>query len=85
TCIDIAVPAGKSVQFTLSLQCALGAGSHFGLLVLSDVAATNPIYGYVRTQNPQGIGFSTEGFPAENFNNQVSHATGLKKTTSGLI
>jgi hypothetical protein len=85
TCTDAVVPAGKSIQFTLASQCALGAGSHFGLLVLSELLGTKPIHAFARVQNPQGIGFSVEGFPAENFNNQVSHATGLKKTTSGLI
>ena len=33
----------------------------------------------MRVQNPQGIGFSVEGFPATSFNNQVGHATGLKR------
>ena len=86
TCADVVVPANRSVQFTLAGQCMLNpVVSHFGLLVLTDLAGVNPFYGYARVQNPQGIGFSVEGFPADNFNDQVSHATGLKKTTGGLI
>jgi hypothetical protein len=81
TCNDVSVSANRSVQFQIGTQCALGAGSHFGLLVVADkaVPTTNYFYGYTRVQNPQGIGFSIEGFPAQNFNNQVSNATGLKK------
>ena len=30
-------------------------------------------------QNPSGIGFSVEGFPLEDFNNQVSHVIGLTR------
>ena len=85
TCADIVIPANRSVQFALATQCTLSAGSHFGLLVLSELTETKPFYGYARTQNPQGIGFSIEGFPDSNFNDQVSHATGLKKTVSGLV
>ncbi len=33
----------------------------------------------MRVQNPQGIGFSVEGFPLEDFSNQVSDAIGLMK------
>jgi hypothetical protein len=80
-CNDVAVPAGRSLQLTLATQCALAAGGHFGLVVVSDktVPASHAFYGYMRVQNPQGIGFSVEGFPVSNFSNQVSHATGLKK------
>lgn len=81
-CNDVSVSAGRSVQLLLSTQCALtGSGGHFGLLVVADKAApqVNGFYGYMRVQNPQGIGFSVEGFPATNFNNQVGHATGLKR------
>jgi hypothetical protein len=80
-CNDINVSANRSVQFQIATQCALGSGDHFGLLVLADktVPQTHVFYGYSRVQNPKGIGFSVEGFPAQDFNNQVSHATGLKK------
>ena len=65
-CNDVAMPAGRSVQITLATQCALGvSGGHFGLVVVADkaVPATHAFYGYMRVQNPQGIGFSVEGFP----------------------
>jgi hypothetical protein len=81
-CNDVSVPAGRSTQISLATQCALtGSGSHFGLVVIADKAVpqVNAFYGYARIQNPQGIGFSVEGFPATNFNNQVGHATGLKR------
>jgi hypothetical protein len=82
TCNDVTVSPGRSVQITLSTQCALtGTGGHFGLAVIADKAApqVNAFYGYARVQNPQGIGFSVEGFPITDFDNQVSHATGLKR------
>jgi len=80
-CNDVTVSAGRSVQLTLATQCALGIGGHFGLLVIADRALpqANPFYGYMRVQTPQGQGFSVEGFPVSNFNNQVSHSTGLKR------
>jgi hypothetical protein len=81
-CNDVSVPAGRSTQITLSTQCALtGSGGHFGLLIVADKAVpqVNAFYGYTRVQNPQGIGFSVEGFPVTDFSNQVSHATGLKR------
>ena len=86
-----------AAMVTASAQTTAGSGtvivvpvtaqtaSYFGLLVLTELAGVHPFYGYARVQNPQGIGFSVEGFPADNFNDQVSHATGLKKTTGGLI
>ena len=84
-CNDVSVPAGRSVQITLATQCALGvSGGHFGLVVVADkaVPATHAFYGYMRVQNPQGVGFSVEGFPVGNFNNQVGNATGLKRKSA---
>lgn len=80
-CNDVSVSANRSVQFQIGTQCAIGSGSHFGLLVVGDkaVPAANYFYGYTRIQTPQGIGFSVGGFPVQNFNNQVSNVTGLKK------
>ena len=83
-CNDANVSAGRAVQIVLATQCTLGSGAHFGLVVVADKAVPqiNPFYGYMRVQNPQGIGFSVEGFPATNFSNQVSSATGLKKQSA---
>jgi len=81
-CTSVSLGANVSKVFTLATQCALPAGSNFGLLVLSETTGTNRFYGYARTQTPQGVGFSTEGCPIENFNDQRQHATGLKRVAA---
>ena len=81
-CTPLSIGAGASVEFSLAGQCALPTGGNFGLLVLAEATGTQRFYGYARTQNPQGIGFSTEGFPIENFNDQEQHATGLKRVAA---
>jgi hypothetical protein len=81
-CTTLSVGANLTKAFTVATQCALPAGSNFGLLVLNESTGTNRFYGYVRTQTPQGIGFSTEGFPIENFNDQLQHAIGLKRVAA---
>src|SRR5437879_3472236 len=82
TCTALSLPAGQSVQFSVAGQCALPAGSNFGLLILTEQSGTQRFYGYARTQTPTGVGFSTEGFPIENFNDQLQHATGLKRQSA---
>jgi hypothetical protein len=77
-CTDVVVPANRSVQFDLAVQCTLGAGSHFGVLVASDNAGTNQFYGYSRTDNNAGAGFSIEGFPLADFSDNTSNVIGLK-------
>ena len=81
-CTSLSVGANVSKGFTVATQCALPSGSNFGLLVLSESTGTQRFYGYARTQTPQGVGFSTEGFPIENFNDQIQHATGLKRVAA---
>ena len=81
-CTPLALPAGQSVPFQVALHCALPVGSNFGLLILAESTGTQRFYGYARTQTPGGIGFSTEGFPIENFNDQLQHATGLKRVAA---
>jgi hypothetical protein len=81
-CTDVVVPANRSVQFDLGAQCTLGAGSHFGLLVASDNAGTNQFYGYSRTDNNAGAGFSIEGFPIANFSGNTANSTGLKSVAA---
>ncbi len=80
TCAPINVAANRSAQFSVGSQCNLPTGPHFGLLAVRDTAPApgHPFYGYSRTQNPQGIGFSIEGFPVGSLNNG-SHVIGLKK------
>jgi Chaperone of endosialidase len=82
TCAALSLPAGQSAQFSAAGQCALPAGSNFGLLVLAELSGTQRFYGYARTQTPSGVGFSTEGFPIENFNDQLQHATGLRRQSA---
>jgi hypothetical protein len=86
-CTQVTVPANRSLQFSLDTQCTLAAGSHFGSVVISDTAAPpgNPFYGYSRVQNPQGIGFSIEGFPIGHFTNQVAQSIGLKRQAAAPI
>jgi len=81
-CTSLSVGANVSKAFTVAAQCALPSGSNFGLVVLTETKGTNRFYGYARTQTPQGVGFSTEGFPIENFNDQLQHATGLKRVAA---
>jgi hypothetical protein len=81
-CTSVSLGANVTKAFTIATQCALPAGSNFGLLVLSESTGTQRFYGYARTQTPQGVGFSTEGFPIENFNDQLQHATGLKRVAA---
>jgi len=78
-CTQLSLPAGRSAQFSVAAQCALPAGSNFGLLILAEQSGTQRFYGYARTQTPGGVGFSTEGFPIENFNDQLQHAAGIKR------
>lgn len=81
-CADVVVPADLSVQFTLASQCTLDSTSHFGLLVARESIGTSRFYGYSRTENNAGIGFSIEGFPVANFRGDVSVATGLKSSSA---
>ena len=81
TCAQLVVPALASASFQLDAQCSLGAGTHFGYLILNDAApeALNLFFVYSRTQNPQAIGFSVEGFPAGNVSGQSQRVNGLKR------
>ena len=82
TCNALLIPGGRSAAFTVTTQCALPTPPNFGLLILAEQTGTQRFHGYVRTQTPQGVGFSTEGFPIENFNDQLQHATGLKRAAA---
>jgi len=81
-CNDVTIGANQSVEFTLADQCTLEPGSHFGLLIASDTAGTNLFFGYSRTENTAGAGFSIEGFPADSFSSDVSFATGLRQSAA---
>lgn len=77
-CGDIVVPANGTVQFTLPSACTLEPGSHFGQMIVSDTAGTNPIFAYVRTQSTANAGLSVEGFPSANFATDTTNVTGLR-------
>jgi hypothetical protein len=81
-CSDAVVPANRSVQFDLAAQCTLGAGSHFGLLIASNHDGTNGFFGYSRTDNNAGAGFSVEGFPLANFTGNTRSATVLTRVAA---
>ena len=81
-CNDIVIPANRSIQFTLADVCTLEPGNHFGMMVVSDAAGTNPIVGYARTENNAGAGFSVEGFPIDNFATGQSNSVGLVQSST---
>jgi hypothetical protein len=86
-CTPIVVAAGRTLVFSLATQCTLGAGSHFGMLILEDAAAEkiNIFPAYTRSQTSGGNGFSVEGFPIGNFSGDVAGVIGLKRQASAPI
>jgi len=84
-CTQLSINAGETKSFLLASQCTLGAGSHFGMLVLQDAAAekTNYFVAFNRTESI-GVheGFSVEGFPIGNFSGQGAVASGLKRVAA---
>ena len=65
TCTTQMLAAWETRTVTLASICPLTAGGHFGFVILTDASPGRDklFYGYSRTSNPQGIGFSVEGFP----------------------
>ena len=85
TCAQLTVPALQSKPFAVSAQCnPLGAGSHFGMLVLEDAAAqqTDVFFAFSRAQTPGGNGFSVEGFPTAAFSSAPADVIGLKRQSA---
>ena len=81
-CNSLTLPVGHVVSFKLGTQCTLGAGAHFGLLILRDHAAqkTNLFGAYSRVQHvTTNQGFSIEGFPEHVFSGRASGVIGLKR------
>jgi hypothetical protein len=60
-CSAIALAPYQVTTVSLASQCGL-AGSHHGFVILKD-AGNKWFFAFSRTQNPQGIGFSVEGYP----------------------
>lgn len=84
-CAQFILQPNESRPFTLGAQCTLGAGGHFGLLILEDADAnekTHLFTAFSRTENPSKIGFSVEGFPIGYFSGQIASVTGLKRVTN---
>ena len=78
-CTQVALLADQSSSFDLGAQCGLnGTDDDFGMLVLEDAAQTNEFFAYARTQTPDGIGFSVEGFPSGNFSGAPADVLGLR-------
>lgn len=60
-CSPIALAPFQVTTVTLATQCSL-TGSHHGFVILKD-ASDKWFFAFARTSNPQGIGFSVEGYP----------------------
>jgi hypothetical protein len=79
SCSQLVLQGDQTQSFDLGTQCGLtGTDDDFGMIVLSDVAGTNRFFAYSRTQTPDGLGFSVEGFPTENFSGSPSTVLGLQ-------
>jgi len=63
SCTSIPLAGFGVTTVTLAASCPLAAGSHFGYVLLKSAASDNWFFAYSRTSNPQGIGFSVEGYP----------------------
>lgn len=61
TCAPISLAPFQVTTVSVATQCSL-AGNHHGFVILRD-ASDNWFFAFSRTQNPQGIGFSVEGYP----------------------
>lgn len=86
-CTPVVVPAGRVVSFNLAAQCSLGTGSRFGMLQITDTAnpKVNLVQAYSRTSNPQGQGFSVEGFPIGVFSGAAGSVAGLRRMAAAPI
>jgi hypothetical protein len=80
-CNQMTVPANSVGLLVLNTQCTLGAGSHFGMLILEDAAAEkiHSFAVYSRSQTSQGRGFSVEAIPAGYFSAGNAASLGLKR------
>lgn len=64
-CSAVSLAALETKTVSLASQCTLGAGSHFGFVILTDSSTNRDklFYAFTRVENPAGIGFSVEGYP----------------------
>ena len=78
-CTQLNMQGNQSASFDMGSQCGLtSTDDNFGMLILQDAAQTNEFFAYSRTETPDGIGFSVEGFPIENFSGETAHVLGLQ-------
>ena len=89
-CPNFTIPAnGQKVFASLRAVCpAIPAGSQYGYLYTytapgaagsANVGENRLFSGYSRVSNPQGNGFSVEGFPAHTFTSADTIVTGLRR------
>ncbi len=78
-CAPVSLLPEQALSFDLGAQCGLtGTDDDFGMLVLADASDASTFLAYARTQTPDGIGFSVEGFPSTNISNSPSNVLGLQ-------
>lgn len=78
-CTQLNLLANQSASFDMGSQCALNStDDNFGMMILQDAAQTNEFFAYSRTDTSDGIGFSVEGFPIENFSGDTGNVLGLQ-------
>jgi hypothetical protein len=81
SCSQLTIPQQTSLTFDMGSQCGLNnTDDNFGMFILEDSATpkVNTFFAYARTQTPQGIGFSVEGFPIGNFSGAPANVLGLQ-------
>lgn len=78
-CTQAIVPVGGTYDTAVATACALGTGSHYGMLRLYALSGAH-VSAYSRVSNPQGNGFSIEGFPVGNLFGLQLSVVGLKRS-----
>lgn len=82
-CSAFAVPASTTRLFTLTDNCALGDGPHFGMLALQESTGAHVFTAFARTQTPAGVGFTVDGRPIASFGSGPAFVDGLKRSSTG--
>jgi len=82
-CAQLVLQGNETANFDMGTQCGLNnTDDNFGMFILEDAAGTNEFFAYSRTQTPDAIGFSVEGFPTDNFSSAAANVLGLKKVVA---
>ncbi len=82
-CSVFTVPANSARLLSLGSVCALGAGSHFGMLALQETTGTKAFTAFARTQTPAGVGFTVDGRPMSQWGPGPAFVDGLRRTSAG--